>query len=556
MCRLMSLKPVPFGAVPSMTVQVARAAFPKGTLCLRIRDTLGQVFTDDQFASLFADRGRPGLSPARLVWVLVLQFAEDLTDRQAAEAVRSRIDWKYLLGLDLEDPGFDFSVLSEFRDRLIAADAQRQVLDTLLDRLMEAKLLKAGGKARTDSTHVLAAVRVLNRLENVFTTLQAALEQLAETAPDWLGSWLLPDWQALYGKPLKLPKTDAARTELGARIGADGHRLWAAITGPDAPQGLAELPAVEVLRLVWVQQFLVDGEGSGVRWRDQDQDQDGQPPASIRIDSPFDIQARRAVKRSMGWTGYKDHYTETCGDPDTPNLIIDAETTLGPVHDGHALPAVHARLKVRELTPAEHLVDSAYADPEAIRAARTEHGITVITPLQADPSWQAAAGQGFDQASFTIDWDRRQVTCPAGATSRRWQQRQDTAGPRIHVGFAIADCRPCPTRQQCVRGPRPRQLTLHIQAEHEILLANRRDQTSREWKTRYARRAGVEGLMSQAVAHGARYARYIGLAKKQLQTILTATGLNLHRLDAWLTGTPPATTRTSRITRLTLATAA
>lgn len=549
----MSLKPVPFGEVPPLTARVARAAFPKGTLCLRMRDMLGPVFTDEQFAGLFAGRGRPGLSPARLVWVLVLQFAEDLTDRQAAEAVRSRIDWKYLLGLELEDPGFDFSVLSEFRDRLVAADAQRQVLDTLLARLVEAKLLKPGGKARTDSTHVLAAVRVLNRLENVFTTLQAALEDLAGTAPDWLGSWLPADWQRLYGAPLKLPKTLTGRAELGTRIGADGHRLWAELTSPHAPAELVDLPAVQVLRLIWLQQFLVEPDGR-VRWRDRDDH--GQPPASIRIDSPFDPQARQAVKRGMSWTGYKDHYTETCGDPDAPNLVIDADTTLGPAHDGHALPEIHTRLADRALAPAEHLVDSAYADPAAIQAARTEHGITLITPLQADPSWQAAAGQGFDQASFTIDWHHQRVTCPAGATSTRWHQRLDTVGERVHVTFSNRDCRPCPSRAQCVRGTRPRHLTLHLQAEHEILQANRRDQTSREWKTRYAPRSGVEGLMSQAVSRGARHARYIGLAKKQLQTILTATGLNLIRLNAWFTGTPHARTRVSPITTLTLAAAA
>lgn len=552
----MSLKPSPFGEVPPLTAKVARAAFPKGSLCLRIRDTLGPVFTDDQFAGLFPQRGRPGLSPARLAWVLVLQFAEDLTDRQAADATRSRIDWKYLLGLELEDPGFDFSVLSEFRDRLIAAGAHRRILDTLLARLVEAGLLKAGGKIRTDSTHVLASVRVLNRLDNVFTTLQVALAQVAQVAPEWLGSWMPPAWQALYGTVLKRPKADADRAALGDRIGGDGRRLWAAVTGPEAPEGLVDLPAMRVLREVWVQQFLVqddhDQDQGRLRWRDTD---DGQPPAVVRIDSPFDTEARRGVKRGMGWTGYKDHYTETC-DPDTPHLIVDAEATLGPVYDGAALAGVHARLAARTLLPDEHLVDSGYADPEAVLAAREDHGITLISPLLADRSWQAADAKGFDLASFTVDWDKERVTCPAGAASGYWKQTLDEIGPRVHVAFSARDCRPCPSRESCVRGPRPRQLTLHVRAEHELLMANRRDQTSRQWKAGYALRAGVEGTISQAVAHGARCARYVGLAKKQLQTVLTATGLNLIRLDAWFTGTPHAKTRVSRIARLDLATAA
>lgn len=550
----MSLKPSPFGEVPPLTAKVARAAFPKGSLCLRIRDTLGPVFTDDQFAELFPRRGRPGLSPARLAWVLVLQFAEDLTDRQAADAVRSRIDWKYLLGLELEDPGFDFSVLSEFRDRLVEADAHRLTLDTLLARLVEEKLLKAGGKVRTDSTHVLGAVRVLHRLDNVFTTLQVALEQVAQAAPGWLGSWMPPAWQALYGTVLSRPKTEADRAALGDRIGGDGRRLWAEATGPEAPEGLVDLPAMRVLREVWVQQFLVedDQDQDRLRWRDSG---DGQPPATVRIDSPFDTEARRGVKRGMGWTGYKDHYTETC-DPDTPHLIVDAEATPGPVYDGEALSGVHARLAERTLLPGEHLVDSGYVDPEAVLAAREDHGITLVAPLLADRSWQAADAKGFDPASFTVDWDTERVTCPAGATSSYWKQTLDGIGPRVHVAFSAKDCRPCPSRESCFRGRRPRQLTLHVRAEHEIQMANRRDQTSREWKARYAPRAGVEGTISQAVAHGARHARYVGLAKKQLQTVLTATGLNLIRLDAWFTGTPHAKTRASRIARLDLATAA
>jgi transposase len=551
----MSLKPVPFGEIPPETVRVAQAAFRKGTLCMRIRDAVGPVFADEQFAELFSGRGRAGWSPARLAWVLALQFVENLTDRAAADAVRSRIDWKYLLSLDLEDPGFDFSVLSEFRDRLVGANAQRAVLDTLLDRLTEEGIIKVRGKARTDSTHVLAAVAALNRLENVFITLQAALVQVAETAPEWLGSWMSVEWQKLYEVPFSMPKSAAARARLGARIGVDGWELWTRIIGADAPEGLDELPAVRTLRLVWLQQFYRDST-STVIWRDNDKH--GQPPASIRIDSPFDIEARRAVKRGTGWTGYKDHYTETYGDPDTPNMITDAECTAGPVHDGTALAGIHDRLAARGRLPGEHVVDSAYADPEAVITARDTHGITLIAPLLHDHSWQARAGEGFDQTRFTIDWDAQRVTCPEGATSQSWGPCQSVAGPRIQVKFAAKDCGPCPSRVKCVRGGvRPRRgLTLHPRPEHELLMANRRDQTSSDWKARYAGRAGVEGTMSQAVSHGARRTRYIGLGKKLLQANLIATGINIVRIGAWLIGALRATTRTSPIRHLSLASAA
>jgi transposase len=520
---------------------------------MRIRDVVGPVFSDEQFAGLFSRRGRAGWSPARLAWVLVLQFVENLTDRAAADAVRSRIDWKYLLGLDLEDPGFDFSVLSEFRDRLVAADAQREILDTLLDRLAEEGLVGTRGKARTDSTHVLAAVAVLNRLENVFTTMQAALEQVAETVPEWLGLWMTSEWQKLYGAPFSMPKSVAARVKLATRIGVDGWELQTRITAADAPEGLDVLPAVQTLRLVWMQQFHRDSTDT-VIWRDKDKH--GQPPASIRIDSPFDIEAKRAVKRGMGWTGYKDHYTETYGDPGTPNVITDAECTVGPAHDGAVLAGVHDRLAARGRLPGEHVVDSAYADPEAVITARDVHGITLIAPLLLDHSWQAAAGEGFDQAGFTVDWDAQRVTCPEGVTSQSWGAHQAPVGPRIQVKFAAKNCRPCPSRDKCVRGSsaRPRRgLTLHLRPEHELLMANRRDQTSAEWKARYAERAGVEGTMSQAVSHGARRTRYIGLGKKLLQANLIATGLNIVRVGAWLTGTPRATTRTSPIRHLALA---
>ena len=192
----MSLKPTPVQPVPDETARVARAAFPKGNPYLTLRDQLGTIFQDDDFAALFPGCGQPSLPPWRLALITIMQFREQLADRQAAEAVRARIDWKYLLGLELTDPGFDFSVRSEFRDRLLASSAEERLLDTLLSGV---GLLKARGQQRMDSTHVLAAIRVLSRLELVAETLRATLNDLATVAPDWLQGLAPLEWYTRYG---------------------------------------------------------------------------------------------------------------------------------------------------------------------------------------------------------------------------------------------------------------------------------------------------------------------------------------------------------------------
>jgi transposase len=188
----------PTGSVPAETARIAHQVFPKGNRYLNLRDALGSIYSDRDFATLFPTHGQPAQCPWRLALVSVMQFAEDLSDRQAAEAVRNRIDWKYALGLELTDPGFDFSVLSEFRTRLLSGSQEERVLDLLLAGLKARGWLKAGGKQRTDSTHVLAAIRNLNRLEGVGETLRATLNGLATVAPHWLGEWVPSEWFDRY----------------------------------------------------------------------------------------------------------------------------------------------------------------------------------------------------------------------------------------------------------------------------------------------------------------------------------------------------------------------
>src|SRR5215831_8125857 len=161
----MSLDPSPIEPVPEETARVAHGIFPKGNRYLLLRDTLGTLFPDTLFADLFPTRGKPALAPWRLALVTLVQYIEGLPDRQAAEAVRTRIDLKYALSLSLNDPGFDFSVLSEFRTRLVEHSAAERLLDVLLEACQQNGWLAGGGRQRTDSTHVLARVRRLNRIE-------------------------------------------------------------------------------------------------------------------------------------------------------------------------------------------------------------------------------------------------------------------------------------------------------------------------------------------------------------------------------------------------------
>src|SRR5712664_1475349 len=250
----MSLRPQPLAPVPDETARVARAAFPKGNPYLILRDTLGMIFQDDSFTDLYAHDGQPGVAPWRLALVTMMQFRETLADRQAAEAVRARIDWKYLLGLELTDPGFDFSVLSEFRDRLLAGEAAERLLEPLLERCRAMGLLKARGQQRTDATHVLAAIRVLNRLELVAETLRAALNAVATVAPAWLQAITPLAWYERSSRRIeesRLPKDTAAREAYAHTVGEDGFRFLDALEAPDAPQEARELPVMATLRRTW-----------------------------------------------------------------------------------------------------------------------------------------------------------------------------------------------------------------------------------------------------------------------------------------------------------------
>jgi transposase len=548
----MSLHPHAPDPVPEETARVARAAFPGGTPYTRMRDHLATIYRDEDFAHLFPARGQPAAAPWRLALVTIFQFAEDLSDRQAADAVRARIDWKYALSLELTDPGFDHTVLSEFRGRLVAGGAERLLLDVLLRRFRELALLKVRGRQRTDSTHVLAAVRALNRLELVRETLRHALDVLTEVAPGWLLVHARGEWVERYrgrSDEERLPKGKEAQRGLADQIGRDGAELFGAVTSADAPSWLREVPAVEMLRRIWVQNYLQSEEGTRFRTAE-----DGLPPSAQFVSSPYDADAHLGKKRTTCWIGYKVSLTETCED-DLPNLITHVETTAAPTADGEATPKVHEDLQAQGLLPAIHLVDTGFLDAELLVESRRQYQVELLGPTRKDRRGQARAGEGFGTEHFAVDFRRQKAVCPAGHESVEWVPRIDNRGnDSIYIRFSAADCGPCPSRAKCTKSQaeRPRRsLAVRPEPQYEALKERRELEESGEYAREYARRAGVEGTISQGVRRcGLRRSRYVGLARTHLGHVLTAAALNFVRVADWLADVPRAHTRPWRFATL------
>ena len=556
----MSLRPQPLEPVPEDTARVARAAFPKGHPSRTLRDQLGTIFQDEDFAALFPSCGQPSLPPWRLALVTILQFRETLADRQAAEAVRARIDWKYLLGLELTDPGFDFSVLSEFRDRLLAGHQEEILLEKLLEQCCARGLLKARGQQRTDATHVLGAIRVLNRLELVAETLRAALNDLATVAPDWLQAIAPVAWYERYGRRIedsRLPIEEAKRHMYAQTVGEDGFRLLDALDAPEVPQAARELPVIETLRRAWQRHYeRTPGEaaadGTRLEPRVHFKTSGTLSPAAEGVESPYDADARYRHKRDTQWTGYMVHISETC-EPTAPHLVTHVQTTPATVHEAQCTEPIQQALIAKDLPPSEHLVDTAYIDAALLVTSREDYGITLRGPARPNPNWQANVEGAYTLADFAVDWERQQVHCPQGKTSGSWAERVDhTGSPYIQVRFRQHDCRACGVRAFCTRATQAaRSLKLHPQAQFEALQAARVWYRSEEGQQSYKRRAGVEGTLSQGVrGFGLRYARYRGLTKTHLQHVATAAAINMERLVAWLNERPRAKARTSRFAAL------
>ncbi|MFI1294389.1 transposase [Streptomyces sp. NPDC020792] len=427
---------------------------------MRVRDRLGAVFADEPFIEAFGHRGAPGLSPAVLSLVTVLQFTENLTDRQAAVMAVRAIDWKYAIGAELTDTGFDATVLSRFRTRLAEHGMERVVFDRLLEVCRDQGLVGAGGKQRTDSTHVISAVRDLNRTELAGESVRVALEALAVAAPGWLADAVdIPEFVHRYGERVNgwtMPSSKSKRDRLAVVFGQDALALCRAVWAPGAPGWLREIEPVAFLRRMLVQTYYVstDARGREVIVK-READTEGVPPGHLRQASPYDPDARWAAKGDdLFWLGYKVHLTETC---DTPaeaeaeaealplRLLTDVFTTKASVPDVKATRPVQQNLADRGLTPGEHYLDAGYPSADLIHDA-TRQGITMVTPALLDHSIEGGAvllgggehgGEQLLRSRALLGGDRVSVPVHVGDALGEGAALAVGVGLRVHGGLPV-----------------------------------------------------------------------------------------------------------------------
>ena len=549
----MSLHADPLPEIPVRTAELVRTVLPKGNAITQLRDCFGAVYHDDQFRALYPTRGQPAYAPWRLALVTVFQFLEHLSDRQAAEHVRTRLDWKYALALELEDLGFHYSVLSEFRARLVAADQGEVLFNTFLQVCKDHHLLKVG-RQRTDSTHVLARMRVLNRLELIGETLRVALDDLATIIPDALCRVAPSAWWTRYGRRVEegnLPHSEPTRAALAQTIGEDGFFLMASLLNDPDLNILLHRPAVEALRQVWLQQFQRNNSGDGslqVKLRAQEDT----PPAESRWCTPHEGDARTSIKRNTRWQGYKVHFTECCEDT-APRLITHVKTTPATQPDMQVNDTIQIELMAQGLQPEVHLVDAGYLSGDGLVESQAR-GIDLVGPIREATNWQNRTADAFDLTAFDIDWEKQQVTCPQGQVSTMWSERPLSWArrPAVQVKFPASACRACPVQARCTRAKSGvRTLGFPDRATFEALQTARERVHQAEFRLMYKDRAGIESTMSQGVRRfGIRVARYRGKAKVALQESIAATAINVERATQWLSGSRPAVTYRTQFARL------
>ena len=456
-----------------------------------------ELFPDEAFADLFpSGRGRPSEPGDVVATVMVLQALEGLSDRQAGEALRLRIDWKVACGLGLTDVGIHPTTLTYWRKRLRASGQPRRIYDAVAQVIAETGVLNSRRRRRAlDSTVVDDAVAT----QDTVTQLVAAVRRVRALIPAAAAVEVCAHDYSRAGKPECAWDDPAARDALVSGLVNDAVAILDAVA--DTPLDQAQTDAVGLLALV-ADQDVEPGQERGT-WRIV------RGTAKDRMVSTVDPDTRHAHKtRATYQDGYKAHIAV---EPDT-GLITGCALTPGNTHDGVAV----TELLAGEDEPVEVLADAAYGSADTRNALADAGHTTVIRPGPLN----RAVPDGFTIDDFTIDTAAGTATCPAGQTVAITFKGRATFGAR---------CRGCPLRDRCTTARNGRKL--HGLANYDVLHAARRAAQDPDWQAVYRRyRPMVERTIAWLVAHGHRRVRFRGTDRNRMWLDHRVAAINLRQL--------------------------
>jgi len=525
----MSLKSAFPSGIPEETRRVVESLLKADSVYRLVGQEIEHMVDEAVLAEMYAEEGRPAINPLVLMLVTVFQFLEKLPDRMAAENAVMRLDWKYALRQGLEWAGFHYTDLCNFRKRLFRYGQEQVAFEQVVKYLRERGYIQAGGKQRTDSTHIVGAVMRLSRLELVWETLRLALGALVNADAPWTLKWLPRSFVESYSarrSDYRLSQEEIAQAL--CQTGQEGYWLLDQVAVQGSPS-LQALPEIVQLRRVWEEQFTRQEDGSAHL----------RPPGEAGgdvITSPHDPDVRYGDKGSRNWVGYKLQVTETADPQAAARFITDVALTSPVEQDNEHLEALQHRLVARQLTPAQQYVDQGYMSGQNL-ACSLSQGIDLRGFIREG---NVSKRPEFRLSQFVIDLDHRQATCPAGQHSVKWAKAKPDVKNLIayHVSFG-PQCRTCPFFGPELCTDKASGRHLGVSRHHTLLQARRHEAQTLDFQREMHIRAGIEGTISELVrAHGARRSRYRGLAKNQLQALFTATATNLKRLARTLALTP------------------
>ena len=479
-------------------------------LCYVIKEELVPLIKDSDFEDMYKDGGRPPISPRLLVLVLLMQFLEGLSDRAAARNLKFRLDWKIAFELSLEFASIHPTTLTHFRDRLIANEAASYAFDRILEHLTRKGLIKANGKQRIDSTHIIGFVRELSRIELLHETLRLFSQDVGIYKSE-MDENLLTHQERYVDKVSTYRMTDADKKFAIQQSGLamKAFQIWANAT--PAGEEVRAMKSFKILSIVFEQNFI-----------DKATD-----PELIKVStgkghicSPHESEAEYANKGKKGWIGYKAQVAETVNDDGSQNFITHIELTAATDFDGDCVESVINDLESKQIMPSELYGDTHY---------NTCHNIKILKSKAVDlkgevmPISNAKATKDLD---FEIRLEENKVICPMGIESKFFRHKPNRT---VSASFPKQACIQCLRREICQPKKRGK---IYIQRPTNPTLDQRRKQLEDPvYRKDLNHRNGVEGTISGLVrGQKLRRCRYRGKAKGQLQTKMSGAAANVMRL--------------------------